>query len=119
MRDDPDPKAEEALEKAQGAAVEAEEKPSRSSRPSRRAEEPPTITKGSTEGGRRRSANLRHTQRGRFTVEGPSGTPYAFGSHGMLKVKGEDVEALLAIKRVQRTCCGPRAPQVIYPLVRA
>ena len=79
--------------------AEAEEKPSHSSRP--------------------RASNLRHTQRGRFTVDGPSGTPYTFGSHGTLKVKGEDVEALLAIKRVQRSCCGPRAPQVLYPLVRA
>lgn len=77
----------------------AEEKASRTSRP--------------------RSANVRHTQRGRFSVDGPSGTRYAFGSHGVLKVKGEDVEALLAIKRVQRTCCGPRAPQVLYPLVLA
>lgn len=68
---------------------------------------------------RPRPAKLRHTQRGRFTVEGPSGTLYAFGSHGVLKVKGEDVEALLAINRVQRSCCGPRAPQVLYPLVLA
>lgn len=76
-----------------------EEKPSRSSR--------------------LRSAKVRHTQRGRFSVDGPSGTRYRFGSHGTLKVKGEDVEALLAISRVQRSCCGPRAPQVLYPLALA
>ena len=80
------------------------------------AEEPPKEPKRTS---RPRSAKIRHTQRGRFTVDGPSGTRYAFGSHGTLKVKGEDVEALLAIKRVQRTCCGPRAPQVLYPLVLA
>jgi len=123
-RDDPE------VEGQASEAHEAEEK-----------EQKPTITRGSTEGGRRRprsaapeadpvegwpkrssrprSANVRHTQRGRFSVVGASGTRYAFGSHGTLKVKGEDVEALLAIKRVQRTCCGPRAPQVLYPLVLA
>ncbi len=100
------------------AEIPAKE-PGRSSRPPRRAEEPPTITRGSTGSSRPRASTLRHTQRGRYSVDGPSGTRYTFGSHGTLKVKGEDVEDLLAIKRAQRSCCGPRAPQVLYPLVRA
>lgn len=67
----------------------------------------------------RRSAKVRHIGRGRLVVVGPSGSRYAFQGHGAtLKVKGEDVETLLAIERRPRGCCGGAGQRVIRPLVK-
>jgi photosystem II stability/assembly factor-like uncharacterized protein len=69
---------------------------------------------------RPRSARVRHVARGRLVITGPSGQVYRFQGHGAtLKVKGEDVERLLAYERRQRSCCGPRQPTVLRPLIPA
>ena len=64
---------------------------------------------------RLRPANIRHIGHGRLAIRG-----YHFNGHGaVVRVKGEDVAPLLAYERVQRTCCGPRSPVAIRPLVKA
>ena len=96
-------------------------------------EEEKPVTRGSTEGGRRRTrevveleepeaktprprpSNIRHIGHGRLVIR-----DYHFNGHGaVVRVKGEDVAPLLAYERVQRTCCGPRSPVAIRPLVKA